>query len=964
MNKLKISLNDILNMLVILLISAIVFFIVLFKFGNSIMPIKEYVVDTVVFSGTNPLLEQNLFWILTFFGIINLFFLIKNKKNTYYTNTIDDNISKAIILTLAALLIYIYKSYLPNTLIFILLSFLLFIAIFKKYAGDIFYLFIFISLDLCTIFYIFSINNINTNLSLSIGLIASLFLGVYIVKYNNKILNKIILIFQILLPLAFIIYLKNQYTYSGSPEFENQILTLKSSINVYIFFHILIALLIFSGIYFAIKNWKNLEVKISIPTIITISSLVSFTRTSKFIGDGHHLAEYIISYNQIFEHGNIPYVTYFPVSGLFPLILGLLQKIFALSLNDVYLTINIFNIICIIIIILLLNKYLDRKKILFISLFIPFANEYVRANLLLIYLLILFLPYLQEKIGAWLLSFAILSYIVVFFYPIFGISIFLGISPFAINKLYLFFKNKYYIKCFKNITFIICFILELILFILSIPSILGLIRHIIIYSKQSLLSNSITRFGSEVPGEFLTWINNFEGFRKGLWYLVGYIFIILIIFITSLLLFKATKNYGLKSILNNDMSALSFSILIMLLVSSRLTIQRQDTFTLLARAGFIIFPFISLIIIILLDKYFLNNYSKLFIFSLIIFLAGVGFPSGLYSLDGTYSKIENFDSGAFAYISQANSKRYKNLGAGFIPKYLINDLEEYKNITDQLLYYDKNLSFLGLDQAVIVSLDLKTVSQPTMFEIKTKARVKEFIRNIEKEQPVIFTKGIYPNHSHDFYKWILTTYKYVYSAEYKAYLPKTLATQLSIQDDNRLDSVEIMTDLGNIPSNLGKSFKYLQKKYDKTDFNIYYTEPMADEMIINNETNESTNISESFFKFDNEITGLEANYLYLELERENKNSSNLSELKSPFLKAFTKEVINDNLLLTLSWKGEEGRANFINCKMSDGRLFIPLEANVNWLLNKHKGFKISIRGLEKGENVHIKNIKLLKSKDL
>lgn len=107
---------------------------------------------------------------------------------------------------------------------------------------------------------------------------------------------------------------------------------------------------------------------------------------------------------------------------------------------------------------------------------------------------------------------------------------------------------------------------------------------------------------------------------------------------------------------------------------------------------------------------------------------------------------------------------------------------------------------------------------------------------------------------------------------------------------------------------------------------------------------------------------MDANYLYLELERANGNKTNLSSIKSPLLKAFTKEKFNENLSFNISWE-EEG-ANFINCKFDDGRLFIPLEANINWLLKSHKGFKITVKGLDENESVNIKRIEFLKSKDL
>ena len=123
-------------------------------------------------------------------------------------------------------------------------------------------------------------------------------------------------------------------------------------------------------------------------------------------------------------------------------------------------------------------------------------------------------------------------------------------------------------------------------------------------------------------------------------------------------------------------------------------------------------------------------------------------------------------------------------------------------------------------------------------------------------------------------------------------------------------------------------------------------------------------MSEINVEFDREIAGTEGDCIYLELKRENKDTSNLNDIESPLLKYFTQESINKKCIVSVSWDGEPGRANFLNCRMSDGRLFIPIGVNVNWMLNKHKGFKIRVFGLDEGEKFSLKRFEIMKSRDL
>ena len=717
------------------------------------------------------------------------------------------------------------------------------------------------------------------------------------------------------------------------------------------------------------KYWEKEGFYISLITCIVTSLIFSYSIVARYVYDSHHLAEEVISFNQMIIYHKIPYVNMFPVSGAFPIAIGFIENILGLGLSGTNMAVAIFNIIICIVVVYLLSEYIDNKYILLLTMLFSLANAYVRPNLIIIYILLLFLPALKDRSGYWLEAFILSSYVVVFFYPVFGIACIFSILPLLFINLYRFILKKEYLIYIKQKKFILIALVEFVLVILLIPSTIGVVKHVLIYSDRSILTNVWATFGQNIPDIFLPYLKEISSIaflRFALWYSIRYMLPIMFI-VCSFYLFlryiKENKEYGFINIYLG-VGKWYFSVIIILLFVSTLTIKRQDEYSLLTRTGHIIYPGIAIVSFLIFIKYLKKNIVSTSILALIYSLYLANMDMNVVPLRDAFTKVQEIRDD-YIYVSEEDSKEFHNFGEGFGINYLIGNLQKIQESTKDILKHDKDVTFFGLDLSYYEGLGLRAWEQPSISAIMTYKVSKYEIEKIEKQgRVVIYDDYILPTKNHYIYKYLLTTPNYVYSSSHHAFIPKTLANKMGIVGDDKKYSFWEVTDVGNNAATAGKSFDYLKPNYDDTNLEFTYTEPTSYSEIINNDTKEVSNVSEINIDFNREITGLEGNYLYLDLQRDNGNISNLDSIEDKFMRHFTKEQINEKCTLNISWIGEEGRANFINCKMSDGRVFIPLEANTNWLFNSHKGVKVKVFGLDEGEKVHINSCEMMKSKDL
>lgn len=963
MKKILLKSKDIWILMSIFFVGILIFLYGFMKYGNTSMKIREYVFDWTLSSGSNSELESNMFWIVLFGGsiVLILSYILKN-KNVAYENglTINSYESKSIVLGVMCIAIYIYNGYFSIPFIFLLCVTLLSILFGKEYSEQLFFAYIFLSCDLFFVNYLICKKTVNITLIMMISIIIIFAIFQYI-RRKKDFSYKLLLFLQCILPFMLIVYLKNKYQY------DEEIIVINNSPQIVIFWGILIAVLFIIAIRFAYMNWNKYELEetIGLVSCISIAGISSFTDVSRIVYDSHHLAEEVIVFNQVFKHHMIPYVNYFPVSGAFPMLIGGIEEFLGLDLTGTNMAVSVFNFLISILVVILGSKYIGKRNMFFVAALFPLANSYIRPNLILIYILLLLLPSLRKKSGYWLESWVAMTYLVVFFYPLFGVASLVGVLPLGIFQIITFFKNGTFKEYFKKKLFVIILIIEIAIIVISIPSIFGVISHTLVYSHNSILANAWPAFGQIVPDGFLQWLNDLPGIRTCLWYSIRYMLSILVFWILLLFAIKFLKGNKICSILEkSDGIHWAFSGMMILMIASTLTTKRQDQGSLLTRNGFVIFPAVAIIICIILYKYTNKNYISMIILGILSSICFLGSTNSLNNITNVFNKVQYISIDNYYYINEKECKQYDNAGAGFIPYYMEESLQKYSQYSKELLKYDDELSFIGIDLGYLTALNLKSSGQPSVGAVMTYKQAEAEIKEIRANKPVIFNAWISSTVNYDLYKWLVTSDEYIYYAKYEAYLPKELAEKIGNTDDDRVSSIAVCTDVDNNASTAGKSFETLKNNYSQSDIGIIIGSSTEWSEFINEENNEIINYSSIDVQFNRSISGLEGDYLYIDLDRSYGDTSNLNEIIDIFEHHATKEVINENCYVKISWEGKEDTSNYINCKLSDGRLYIPLGSNINWLLNKHNGFKVTVSGLNSGESISIKTCKILKSRDL
>ena len=944
-------------------------------FGNVPMRIDEYVKDNLLtFGGGNAYLESNMFWgtlvvFLIIVSIINFFF----KSNTAVKS--EEKVSESDLLIyfliISNVIFFIYSGGTRPELLLIFIT----VGIIDRFIDkdkivENIIKYTLFSIFSCFVAYCFCTVEVDTK---KVMIFTAITYILFCYFFKNKDSSKVFKVFQCIYPLAILIYLKNQYENLG------KIYTINHPLSVIIFFYLLISVLILCNIFYIKKEWNSKTFSVGTATCMSTAIIFAFTDSGRFIFDAHHLAEDVITFNQVFLYHKIPYVNTFPVSGAFPLMVGFVENVLSIGINGANMAISIFNIFVCITTVLLLTRYLDNRQILCLTLLFPFTNLYIRTGFMLIYVLILFLPKLRNKSGYWLETFFISSCAVVFFYPVFGTACVFGVLPLALINLYKFFFKKEYKNYFREKKFTVIFVCELIMGVLLLPSIIGLIKHVLLYTDKGTLANAFPTFGQKPEEIFLSYLpEGMEFLRRALWYSLRYVVPIIFIVFFFYILLRVCRSDEEGSLVDKytETGKWCFAGAVILTVCCTLTTKRQDPYNFLMRTGYVLFPTIAVIFYILYSKYMKKTVASMLflVFFFSMYMIDVKLTPRII-LNG-FSKVEKKDY-TYGYISEEDSRMFPNLGEGFArrngienlrsetsyaPANFLWNLKQYKRSSDKFLSYDKDISFFGLDMAYIEALKLKASEQPSPMPIMTYKISKYEMDKMRKNNTVIYVEQILPEKLHNIYKFLLTSDEYVYSAEDEAFVPKALADKMGLRGDDKKLGFGEVTNLYEDAAALGKSFEILKENYTKTDVKETIIENMSDGKA--SSPDRVAKMSEINVEFDREIAGTEGDCIYLELKRENKDTSNLNDIESPLLKYFTQESINKKCIVSVSWEGEPGRANFINCRMSDGRLFIPIGVNVNWMLNKHKGFKIRVFGLDEGEKFSLKRFEIMKSRDL
>lgn len=263
----------------------------------------------------------------------------------------------------------------------------------------------------------------------------------YLKKNSFKNLDKLILYFQFPLPLILLTYFTNKY------EYNNEFIKIAFSRRykaVIIFFIVYFTIINLVEYKNKIKNLKKTTPLITLSTVILIF-IIHFYVEPKFVhyGDFWHWGEESIIWHQIFEKKLILFDEYMGTTGLFPMLLGLIQYILFKGSSLSYLpSLAITNIIWMSIIGTAIYFLIKTDFVLFIALFLVFP-QYNRTHMLMLSLFVLSNSELIKQRIQWIQIYGLLSILSVFYYPINGVAVVLGGAGFSLINTNIFcYKRK------------------------------------------------------------------------------------------------------------------------------------------------------------------------------------------------------------------------------------------------------------------------------------------------------------------------------------------------------------------------------------------------------------------------------------------------------------------------------------------------------------------------------------------
>lgn len=810
----------------------------------SKMPQKYFdiSVDILINQDLNKTGELYLFWSLVFLSVIytliakyinvkNLFFYYDPKD--FYSSKEKNNPYKILLIVGLPLLSSWMLGFSPNISFVFAFVFTIFVLFFCAnsisilLAGVFFYYSILAIV--CLLGLRFNIQAPQSQLLVMISIVATTLLTYFC---KNSTLIKCLPFIQLPIPLLLTYFLIYRYDLHGTVEW----LSFSTKYRYFYYFLILTLFLISVGqIYKIIKSSYNLKLSqyILLSSVVSIFVFNSYTApTLYFPLDMHHSGESFATWVQVKDFGKTLYDDYILPSGLFSIFNGFINEIMfdggATNFNSL---VAILKTSWCFITIALLYLIFGAEAALLISLFLSFSN-YDRTYSLLVFILILAIPWLIKRSHFWLQVFITLSIIEFLYYPLYGFAFFIGGLPMGIlqasnikSRLHLNLNSSLVSACKSfnfNLNVILGWFATLTILVISFPLLIRIFKHASLYGSQTTVADGIAVFGRN-SNYFMSYIP-WEIIRTGLLYTaIFFIPLLAIVVLTDLLSTTVTSKIRIggspvnkstislfgksfccrwKGFLSTEFFCLSSSLLI-LIVTYQYSLQRLDFGFVTSRSGPVILILIGMLVPSVILKYS-RNFGKNNIWKFII----IGLSLAIaYNFDTNYrAPLLTFVHKVpddFVRVKEEDLEKLPKIGRGYIQK---DNLLYLLTLHDQLLEYkNTDLKFTNLGYLQYYTLGLNNSATSTFYIAKTKETQQRIISIMQRDLPVIAPIDSFM--SSYIYKWAIDE---GYNSDKNGFLipPKH---KLQIQDEVRGECSKsfYFNQVGLYASSLGKSFKQL-----------------------------------------------------------------------------------------------------------------------------------------------------------
>ena len=773
----------------------------------------------------------------------------------------------------------------------------------------------------------------------------------YLKKNSFKNLDKLILYFQFPLPLILLTYFTNKY------EYNNEFIKIAFSRRykaVIIFFIVYFTIINLVEYKNKIKNLKKTTPLITLSTVILIF-IIHFYVEPKFVhyGDFWHWGEESIIWHQIFEKKLILFDEYMGTTGLFPMLLGLIQYILFKGSSLSYLpSLAITNIIWMSIIGTAIYFLIKTDFVLFIALFLVFP-QYNRTHMLMLSLFVLSNSELIKQRIQWIQIYGLLSILSVFYYPINGVAVVLGGAGFSLIQIYFAIKEKEYLKTFKSKLFWFWNIVLILPVIFSLKNSLKLIKIISLLSSSSVLADG--RAGKFIAEDwFMKYIIN-QNLKDNIWNIFVLLLIASPILISMyfLCIYLLKKGNILEKIKKPEFFILTFSI-IAVSINCTYSVMRINRNVDFYRNGPVIIIFMT-IMIIFLYKYgnrYISHNAKIMFISICILIGNISaeqmtkfdvisFGREYKNIKKSYKVDNNFE-----YVNGGELDISK-LGIGFLEKNALEKLTIHKEILNKIVYKDERVWFM-YDREMQKIFDLKSPTRMDSPFLTTGLKPTEVNLASMKELPIFITDlkiGKYYT-----YRWVmdnkyvLIDYKglqfWIRPDRYKEIFGDIKkAEEYLIENSPRQELDYIAFSLGNSM----KSLKKLMKDIRKYEIDSLQIEGEGIEFLTQKKI-KIKDINNSYINIilPEIINGNKYDFLYLELSSDYQ--------------------INENREIVILWETDkypmkENRIVILEDK--NGKLLIPMGSHPAWLYSNVTKIRLKFVNMKADTIIDIQKIEFM-----
>lgn len=789
----------------------------------------------------------------------------------------------------------------------------------------------------------------------SVTLAAFLFTGLVLALSHGKkkdLFAGLIPILQPAVPLTLLIFLSSSYRMNG----EELSIGVSRRIQLPVF--ALILGFLFLAVWKLVKSRRGsyrAEELISFGTLLCILNLNCYSGLGRIVSaDLHHPFENIIGFSQIFELGQTPFSEYIPVSGLYSVLQGAFLFFFGNGEYAAYnVTENLFYLAVAALILWLASKHTDSGNLLFITLLFPILR-YNRVALILPVFLLLAWPKLIERKNLWIKCWLLSSLVHGLYYPLYGAAVCIGFFPLLFWQIVTYARGGLK-KDLKKPGFWLAWAACLLPVVLSVPLLLGTLKHMLAMSAQTVYADGLSRFGQSPPENFFAFLSS-QGLRVLLYDLYSFLLPAAVVWVSLILAMKSGRiKLEKKRIRIGDpqAAALCASFGIAMFVAFSYTLVRMDIYSIYARSAGLIFA-AAVLLLLLAERYFGSGVSRYVISAFAVFLLSAVLGEGVRSLDSD-GKLSGSYEVPQGHILAADDS-IPRLGSAFIEE------ETYGKLLKRYdggrgLEADK--SYLGL--GYFGNFYLFNIPGGSVMEavtIRGYGAAEETVENLRTEGTVVSqvdSLAYYYLHH-----WLLCSGEYAWSEEKGKFCPKPegMTEEEALSANRKAALGEEERELWLTPSSWGLSMESLE--------GIFMELPVS--------LNAAGADGETELRFDRKLKGEDADFLYLALDDSGDSYhyilvdqifNAVQPDPSKAAAALMKRVNNPDVRLWLSWTDDEGSEHSMKCDLGRGKLLLPLGSGSGWLLNSHDGLKITME--KDGEALPlpaIREMRLLKLREV